>query len=327
MAKPVETAGATMRSAPLVLVDVTTEDGIAGRSYVRTYTPVALDPLARLIENLEPLVQRGEDLHGHFKLLGTQGLTGIAIAGIDMAVHDARARREGVPLVTLLGGEPRPIPAYAGLRSMDARQALAEAEEALARGFTAVKLKAGANLEPIITVRANLPDHVRLLVDFNQSLSVEQALDLIRRLDRLGLHWIEEPTRADDYAGHARIRAAAATPVQLGENLWGPHDLEKSLAAHASDHVMLDAQKIGGVTGWLRAAALTDLPVSSHTFPEFSAHLLAVTPTAHLLEYLDHAAPILQEPVEIEAGHVRISDRPGAGIEWDEDAISRVRGR
>jgi mandelate racemase len=312
--KPVETAAGTLRTTPLVLIDVTTEAGFTGHAYVRAYTRVALHPLARLIANLEPLVTGGTDLHAHFKLLGTQGLTGIAIAGIDMAIHDARARAQGVPLVTLLGGEPKPIPAYASLRSMSTHAALQEAEQAQARGFTAVKLKASADIEPVRAVRSGLGDDVRLMVDFNQCLSVAQALRLTKQIDALGLYWIEEPTRADDYAGHARIRAASTTPIQLGENAWGPHDIDK--AQGASDHVMFDAQKIGGVTGWLQAARQTDLPVSSHAFPEISAHLLAVTATAHLLEYLDHAAPILREPVQVRDGHVLIPDRPGSGIEW-----------
>jgi mandelate racemase len=311
MPKPVETAAGTLRSTPLVLIDVMTEDGVTGHAYVRTYTPVALDPLARLIGNLEPLVDT--DLHAHFKLLGTQGLTGIALAGIDMARHDAEARTRGVPLVTLLGGEPKPIPAYASLRSMGARAAAEEAEAARARGFTTVKMKAGADLAPVRAVRAAVSD-LGLMVDFNQSLSVEDALALTNELDALDLYWVEEPTRADDYAGHARIRAAMRTPVQLGENAWGPNDIEK--VAEVADHVMFDAQKVGGVTGWLEAARRTARPVSSHAFPEISAHLLAVTPTAHLLEYLDHAAPVLREPVQVEDGHVLIPDRPGSGIEW-----------
>jgi mandelate racemase len=333
LSRPVETAGGTLRSAPLVLVDLTTDEGVVGRSYLRTYTPVALGPLAQLVENVGTLIE-GEPasphaidakLRRHFRLLGVAGLTGAALAGIDMALWDARARAAGVPLVTLLGGKPRPIPAYASLRTMDPAAAAAEAEEWLARGFTALKLKVGpaGDLDAIRAVRAAAGDGVRLMVDYNQSLGVEEALDRLPALDELGLHWIEEPTRADDYAGHARIAAAAETPIQLGENWWGPHDMEKSLAAQASDHVMLDAQKIGGVTGWLRAAQLTGLPASSHTFPEISAHLLAVTPSAHYLEYLDHVGPILTEPVQVRDGHALIPERPGSGLEWDEAAVAR----
>jgi mandelate racemase len=165
------------------------------------------------------------------------------------------------------------------------------------------------------------------MVDYNQSLTVSEAIERARVLDHERLYWIEEPTRADDFLGHARIAAAAATPVQLGENWWGPADMAKSIAARASDHVMLDVMKIGGVTGWLRAMALADaasLPASSHTFPEFSSHLLSVTPGATYLEYLDHARPVLTEPVQVKDGRVVVADRPGGGIEWDDAAIRRL---
>ncbi len=164
------------------------------------------------------------------------------------------------------------------------------------------------------------------MVDYNQSLSVEQALERVRALDGEGLAWIEEPTRADDYVGHAAIAAAARTQVQLGESWWGPEDMEKSVAAGASDHVTLDVMKLGGVRGWLTAAALAakvDLPASSHTFPELSVHLLALTPTRWRLEYLDHAGPILSSPVKVVDGIAEAPARPGNGLEWDEEQVRR----
>lgn len=337
--RPVETASGVMRTTPMVLIDLLTDEGVTGRSYVRCYTPVALRALVRLLGDLEELVLGApvapaaveRSLQRHFRLLGPQGLTGIAMAGIDMALWDALGRACGLPLVTLLGGRPGPIPAYASLRSMSPGPAAEDAEEALALGFRAVKVKVGRgglsdDLATIRAVRGAVGDGVGLMVDYNQSLSVPEAVERARALDREGLHWIEEPTRADDDAGHARIAAAAATAVQLGENWWGPHDMARSLAAGACDHVMLDVMKLGGVTGWLRAAALAEaagLPASSHTFPEASVHLLGVTPTSHLLEYLDHAGPILREPVTIRDGNAMTPERPGIGLEWDEDAVHR----
>jgi mandelate racemase len=340
LARPVETASGVMTTTPLALVDVRTAEGVVGRSYVRCYTPLALDPLVRLLRNVGALLAGSpgapavvaDRLHRQFRLVGPQGLTGMAMAGIDMALWDARARACEVPLVTLLGGVPKAVPAYASLRTMAAQAAAAEAEELLDRGFTALKVKVGgrdlaADLETVHALRKVAGDGVRLMVDYNQSLSVREAIERARVLDDLGLHWIEEPTRADDVEGHARIAAAAETAIQLGENWWGPDDMARSIAAGASDHVMLDVMKLGGVTGWLQAAALAraaSLPASSHTFPEVSAHLLAVTPTAHYLEYLDHAAPVLAEPVRIRDGHVLISEQPGSGIDWDEAVLSRL---
>jgi 4-carboxymuconolactone decarboxylase len=161
-----------------------------------------------------------------------------------------------------------------------------EAGEAMAQGFCAVKLKLGAgahrdDLAAIRAVRGAIGRAAELMVDYNQSLSVDEALARVPAIDGEDLACIEEPTRAGDYRGHARIAAAAQTPIQLGENWWGPENVQESIAAGASDQVTLDVMKLGGVRGWLTAAALAAdaaLPASSHTFPELSAHLLAFDP-------------------------------------------------
>jgi len=340
---PMETAAGALTSTPLVLIDLLTEEGVTGVSYVRCYAPVALGPLALLVAHLAPLLigataapcAVAQTLQRHFRLLGPQGLTGIALAGIDMALWDARAKACGVPLVTLLGGAPGLIPAYASLRTMGPEGAAAEAEQMLTLGFTALKVKVGrgdlaADLATIRAVRRAVGDGVRLMVDYNQALAVPEAIDRARVLDEEGLYWIEEPTRADDFTGHARIAHAAKTAIQLGENWWGPHDAARSIAAGASDHAMLDVMKLGGVSGWLRAAALVaaaGLPASSHAFLEVSVHLLGVTPTAHWLEYLDHVGPILTEPVRIVDGQAVTPDRPGSGLEWNDDAVQRSLAR
>ena len=141
-----------------------------------------------------------------------------------------------------------------------------------------------------------------------------------------GVYWIEEPVRADDFAGCARLAREIATPIQIGENFMGPEQMARALAAGACDFVMPDAQRIGGVTGWMRAAALAQgagVEMSSHLFPEASCHLLAATPTCHWLEFVDWAAPVLQDPVQAKDGHVTIPERPGLGLTWDEKAVKR----
>ena len=162
--------------------------------------------------------------------------------------------------------------------------------------------------------------------DFNQRLTVNEAILRGRMLDDEGLYWIEEPVRHDDYAGYARICAELQTPIQTGENLLNTFEMAEAIAADSLDYVMPDVQRIGGVTGWLRAAALAHahgIEMSSHLFPEISCHLLAVTPTCHWLEFMDWAGPVLAEPVVVEDGHVQIPDRPGTGIAWNEDAVKR----
>jgi mandelate racemase len=208
-----------------------------------------------------------------------------------------------------------------------------EAERLLEGGFRAVKLRLGyptlaADLAAVRAVRKRLPDSVELMVDFNQALSVEEALERGRAIDGEGVFWIEEPIRHDDYRGCAELARELATPVQIGENFSLPEQMAEAIAAGACDFVMPDLERIGGVTGWQRAASIAAeraVPMSSHLFPEASAHLLAVTPTCHFLEYVDWADAILAEPLAIVGGAAVIPRRPGTGVVWDEKAVERYR--
>jgi mandelate racemase len=166
------------------------------------------------------------------------------------------------------------------------------------------------------------------MTDYNQALTVAEALQRGRTLDEEGIAWIEEPIRHDDYAGNAALARELATPIQIGENFDGAYAMAEAIGAHACDYAMPDFARIGGVSGWLEAAALAQaagIEMSSHLYPEFSAHLLAATPTCHWLEYVDWASPILEHPIEIRDGHAIIPNRPGAGIKWDDDAVDRYR--
>jgi mandelate racemase len=336
LGKPHPTAGGNVTSAPLVLIDLQTEEGVTGRTYLFCYTSFALAPVVRLVESLgallagdalEPL-EINRKLLARLRLLGPQGLTGMAVAGIDMAAWDALAVAQGVPLAALLGGKPVPVTAYHSCGMGGLKGATEDAEETARLGFGAIKYKVGYSdvQGDLAVIAAARKAGLNVLVDYNQSLDVTSAIARARGLDGEALVWIEEPTTADDYEGHARIAAAASTPIQIGENMWGPTDFAKAIAAGASDYIMLDVMKIGGVTGWMKAAALAEihgLKVSSHLFPEVSAQLLSVTRTAHYLEYQDWVAPILAEPLKIVGGMALAGTGPGTGIAWNEENIAR----
>jgi mandelate racemase len=165
------------------------------------------------------------------------------------------------------------------------------------------------------------------MVDYNQSLTPVEAVQRLRVLDGEGLTWVEEPTLAHDYVGHALVAREAATPIQCGENWWGTLDFRHAVDAQASDYAMPDVMKIGGVTGWQRAAAIAaahGIPVSSHLWPEISAQLLAVTPTAHWLEYADWWNDIVAEPLAVRDGMTDIAGTTGSGVAWNETAIARL---
>jgi len=339
LAKPHPTAGGSVVSAPLVLIDLETEQGVTGRTYLFCYTSFAMAPVVSLVESLGALItgdalaplEINRKLLGRLRLLGPQGLSGMAVAGIDMAAWDALAVAQGVPLARLLGGNPGSVPAYHSCGMGGEKGAAEDAEETVKLGFGAIKYKIGygtvqGDLAVFAAARKAVGGKLKILVDYNQSLDVTEAIARARALDGEGLVWIEEPTTADDYDGHARIAAAAATPIQIGENMWGPTDFAKAIAVGASDHIMLDVMKIGGVTGWMKAAALAEahgLRVSSHLFPEVSAQLLSVTRTAHYLEYQDWVAPVLAQPLQVVDGLARAGTKPGTGVTWNEENIAR----
>ena len=339
MPAPHRTASGVVESSPLVLTDIMTDAGVSGHSIVFTYTPAALRPTAELIQNIESLLQGRvlapveieQKLAARFRLLGTQGLVGMALAAIDMALWDALARVHDMPLVQLLGGTVKPIRSYGAVGYDGAEGCAQAAEEWAKQGFTGIKAKIGyptvqEDAAVVRAMRMAVGEDMAIMVDYNQSLTPAEALERLRVLDEEGLAWVEEPTRAHDFAGHALVTRRARTPIQCGENWWGTLDMQQAIEAQASDFVMPDVMKIGGVTGWLRAASLAqvkNIRMSNHLWPEISARLLCCTPTAHWLEYADWWNPILREPLQTENGMAMVENTVGSGVDWDEAAVSR----
>jgi mandelate racemase len=326
---------------PIIVIDLETEEGIVGRSYLEPY----LERSARyIVPALHDLVagRRGQPVRpvDEFKqglkslnLIGYEGVSMIAVAGLDMAAWDALAKAAGLPLCVLLGGSVGPVPAYNsnGLWLKEPKAVAAEAVELRDEGgFKGLKLRLGRerladDLATIAAVREAVGEEVELMVDFNQGLSFAEALERCHAIDELGLAWIEEPIVYDNLDGYARLAAELETPIQIGENFWGPRDLHRALQMRACDYVMPDFMRIGGVTGWLRAApiaAAAGIPISTHLYPEVAAHVMRVSETAHRLEWQSWADPILEAPFEIKESRLHIPERPGSGIAWDEAAVA-----
>ena len=336
--RPVKNAFGLIDAGPLVLIDVETDQGVTGRSYIFAYTRLTLKSLVLLIEEI------GRDLVGKaiapfdlmaamdakFRLLGWQGLVGMAVSGLDMAFWDALGQAAGKPVVELLGGSARPIRAYDSYGVVDPAADERALRHSLEQGFRGIKIKGGdgdaANDERVVKgVRALLGPDIALMIDFNQSLDPAEAKRRIARLAPYDLTWIEEPVPQENLSGHAKVRATSPTPIQAGENWWFPRGFAEAIAAEASDFIMPDLMKVGGVTGWLAVAAQAEaasIPMSSHLFAEASAHMLAVTPTAHWLELLDFAGAILADPVRVADGTLTARG-PGLGIGWNEAAVAK----
>ena len=181
-------------------------------------------------------------------------------------------------------------------------------------GFKALKLRLGRerladDLAAIKEVRRGAGDEIKLMVDFNQGLSLGDALRRCHALDEQGLYWFEEPVAYTNLTGYAQLARELKTPLQIGENFYGPRALYDAIRSGACDYVMPDLMRIGGVSGWLRAApiaAAAGVEVSTHLYPEVSAHLMRVTETAHWLEWQDWADPVLKQPFAIKDGLIEI---------------------
>jgi mandelate racemase len=338
--RPVKTASGVIDRFPVVLIDVVTDAGVVGRAYSQVYLPELLRALDESVQALGRLVAGRDlaprDLHEfllkRLRLWGVKGTLTAAMGGLDMALWDAWAKVRGEPLYAALGAAPRACKAYFSVGMYDANTVHEVAEECVARNFAGLKIKLGLptiadDLAVVRAARKILGDRA-LMVDYNQSLSPAEAMARCRALDGEGLTWIEEPVLADDYATCAALTEAIATPIQIGENFHGPDDMRAALAARAMDLVMPDAQFIRGVTGWLEAAALARMAgmgISSHTFVEASTHLLCAAPTADWLEHMDVAGGLLAEPFPQVDGRFMPPDRPGIGMEWDEEKVARYR--
>jgi mandelate racemase len=342
--RPVVSKVGLFKDWPLILIDAYTNEGVVGRSYLEPYLKNAARYIVPAIDDLAatmvgkpvaPLSQF-QDNRPSLNLIGYEGVTMIAVAGLDMALWDALAKAAGLPLAVLLGGSLRPVPAYNsnGLWLTEIGTLAKEAEALVAEGaFVGLKLRLGRDrldqdLAAISEVRKGAGDSIKLMVDFNQGLSLGDALDRCHALDDQGLYWFEEPIVYNNIAGYTQLARELDTPVQLGENFYGPRDLYEAIRAGAGDYVMPDLMRIGGVSGWLRAApvaAAAGIQVSTHLYPEVAAHLMCVTETAHWLEWQDWADPILKQPFPVKDSHVVIPNLPGAGIDWDEAAVKKYR--
>jgi mandelate racemase len=341
------TSRGAFRQVPLLLIDLETEEGVTGRSYLFCYLRAAAGAIVNLIDDVEDVIEGDRvdpaalwaKLAGRYALIGVQGIVRMAMAGFDVACWDALAIAAGLPLARMLGAEPKPIPAYnsCGLGLIDDFGALAaEAEKLLAVGnFRAVKLRLGyptleRDIAAVHAVRKRIGDDVHLMIDYNQVLGVDEALKRGRALDAENITWLEEPIRHDDYAGAAKLARELKTPLQIGENFSLPAGMSAALEQAKPDYVMPDLERIGGVTGWRQAAELAAahrIQMSSHLFPEVSAHLLAATPTGHYLEYVDWANVLVHEPLAIVNGQAIVPERPGNGIVWNKETVERYRLR
>ena len=245
--RPIVARIATISDWPLILIDLYTEEGIVGRSYLEPYTAKTMKYLIPALHDFgemfkgQPLnpIRLYELARKSLHFVGYQGMSMIAASGLDMAAWDALAKAAGMPLCVLLGGSVGPVRAY-NSNGLWLKEPAAVAAEALELrdegGFTGLKLRLGRerpadDLATILAVRKAVGGDMHLMVDFNQGLHLGEALQRCHMIDDLGLAWIEEPIVYENFDGFAQLAAELKTPIQIGENFYGPRDLYRALRA------------------------------------------------------------------------------------------------
>ena len=328
---------------PFILVDLLTNEGITGRSYLEPYVVKSANYILPAIQAIADAIKSKplapldcyrtaiQTMH----LSGREGIGLAATSALDMAIWDAVAKAAGQPLAEYLGASTGPVRAYNtnGLWLLPLDQLRDEALSLVAEGnFSAIKMRLGrenlrSDVAALDAVRTAVGPDVRIMTDFNQALDLGEALVRLHALDGEGLQWFEEPIVYDNFDGCAQLARELKTPIQIGENIYGPRSFYKAIQAQAADLYMPDLMRIGGVTGFMRCAAIAGaagIPLSSHLYPEVSAHLLRASESTHWLEWRDWAHPFVAQPFEVKDGAVVVPDRPGSGLEWDEAAVSKL---
>jgi len=328
---------------PFILIDVHTKEGVIGRSYLEPYIKDSVKYIAPALHDmaekfkgrqLAPL-DMYRDVIGSLHLIGRQGVSVIVAAGLDMAIWDALSKAANLPLASMLGGSTGEIRTYNtnGLWLIPIEKLAQQARELVDEGnFNAIKIRLGRpklddDLKALELVRAEIGNDVHLMCDFNQGQTIQEAIWRLHELDDQGLYWFEEPVVFDNYTQNAQLTAEMKTPISIGENIYGPRSFLEAVQAKAADLYMPDLMRIGGVTGWMRAAAIAGAaghPLSSHLYPEVSAHLLRASESADWLEYRDWGNPLIQEPFEVVNGRAIVPNRAGNGIDWNEDAVKKI---
>jgi L-alanine-DL-glutamate epimerase-like enolase superfamily enzyme len=325
------------------IVRVTDADGAVGTGYSYTIGTGGHSVMELLKRTLAPAILGREAMEieriwrdllflTHATTVGA--ITAIAMAAIDTALWDLKARRLGLPLHLLAGGAQAEIPLYTtegGWLHLEEAALVDDALRARADGFGGCKLKVGRpiheDVRRIAAVRDAVGQGFEIFTDANQRFNVDEAIRRARAYEPLDLGWFEEPLTADDISGHTRLVEHTSIPIAVGESLYSPLHFREYLERHACSIVQVDVGRIGGITPWLKVAHLAEtfnIAVCPHFLMELHVSLCAAVPNARWVEYIPQLDEITTERMTIRDGKAIPSAAPGIGIAWDFEAIDRM---
>ena len=323
------------------IVTITDSDGATGTGYSYTIGTGGSSVMRLLADHLAPrVVGRDADrieaiwheleFATHATTVGA--ITAIALAAIDTALWDLRARKLGLPLWQLAGGAKERCPLYTtegGWLHIETAALVEDAVAAKAQGFTGSKVKIGRphaaeDVARLSAVRAAVGDGYEIMTDANQGFALDEAIRRADRLRELDLAWIEEPLAADDIEGHVRLNARTPTPIAVGESLYSIRHFREYMARGGCSIVQVDVGRIGGITPWLKvahAAEAFDIPVCPHFLMELHVSLVCAVQNGKYVEYIPQLDDLTATRMTIRDGHAYAPGEPGLGIDWDWEAV------
>jgi L-talarate/galactarate dehydratase len=332
------TPGATR---DIVVVKLATGDGIEGLGVtffggaLTAALKVAVDELGALILGDDPheTERIADKLRTAAGTSGPSGIFTLALSAIDTALWDIRGKALGLPVAKLLGGFRDRVPAYASgalMRTQSLEEVVTAARRLVERGWPAMKTQLAlpggtlpeVEVERIRRIREAIGPDVRLMCDINQRWTVPEAIAIGERLEPYRLHWLEDVTARDDYAGLARVAARLATPIAGGEYVYGIAPFRHMLEARSVDIVMIDLVRVGGITQWMKVAGMAEAfnrSVVSHLIPEVHVHLIAAIPNGHIVEYMPWTARLFEDPPMPVKGDMSVPAAPGLGLKFTRD--------
>ena len=332
-----------------VTLEMTTDDGIEGIGL--TFVPAlnaspllpalrtAVDALAELTVGQDPLEIEGimEGLKDATSGSGPGGVLTLALAAVDIALWDIKGKALGQSVSTLLGGYRKRVPTYASgalMRPVNVERMAEIGPMLVEKGFRQMKTQMGAEptaakeVERIRVLREAVGDDIDLMCDINQMWSVNEAIDIGRRVEDYHLFWLEDVVAHDDYQGMAKVADALYTPLAAGEYVYGINPFRQMIEAGSVDIIMIDLLRIGGITPWRKVAAMAEafnLPVVSHLVPEIHVQLMTAIPNGLTLEYMPWTLELFEETPKFADGHLELPDKPGLGLAFDQEALSRYQ--
>ena len=326
-----------------ILLTLRCSDGIEATGYAYTIGTGGSSVVALLRDHLAPrLLGRNplhieaiwKDLFFHTHATAVGAITSLALACVDTALWDWRARSQQLPLWQLLGGAQPRVPVYTtegGWLHLGAAELVDQTLAAQAQGFRGAKIKVGRShvsedVARLRAVREAVGPGFEIMTDANQGFNRPEVVRRAAAFASFDLAWLEEPLPAEDVAGHRQLREHTAIPVAVGESMYHLSQFREYLEQGACSIVQPDVARIGGITPWVKVAHLAegfDVPVCPHFLMELHVSLCAGVPNAAWVEYIPQLDDITTSRIRVEGGYAYPPDTPGLGIEWDWPEISR----